>query len=326
MRVADFELVGSIHAFWHSTTVFANRVVDVRLQILLIALAFLFVNLLLRATAWRTILQAAHPHGRVRWRSIAAAYLAGVGVNAIVPARAGDVTRVYMAHRAMPGAAYTTITSSLVCETLLDMVIGPVLLIAALASGRLPSLGAWGHLSAFESSFLAAHGRWFALGLAVALICLGIFFGWVEHHVSSFWRRVSDGFAIVHTPRRWATRVLLPQALGWCCKAAAMYEFLQAFSIPASGIDAVLALSVASVSTLLPLTPGGIGTQQALLGYMFRHKAPAGAVLSFSVGMQFSVTVAYALVGGIVLAVSLRRLPWRAARVPSADADAAQPS
>lgn len=326
--VADFQVVGSLHAFWHSTTVFANRVVDVRLEILLIALLFLFANLLLRATAWRTILQAAYPQGRVRWRSIAAAYLAGVGVNALIPARAGDVTRVYMAHRAMPGAAYTTITSSLVCETLLDMVIGPLLLISALAAGRLPSLGAWGHLSAFESSFLAAHGRWFALGLAIALIGLGVFFGWVEHRVASFWRRVSDGFAIVRTPRRWGARVLVPQALGWCCKAAAMYEFLQAFSIPSSGIDAVLALSVASVSTLLPLTPGGIGTQQALLGYMFRQQAPAAAVLSFSVGMQFSVTVAYALVGGVVIAVSLHRLPWRAARVPAAaaDADAVQPS
>lgn len=322
MRVADFELVGSLHAFWHATLVFEHHVVSVHLQLLGIAIGCLFSNLLLRATAWRAILQAAYRGGRVRWRTIAAAYLAAVGVNALIPARAGDVTKVYLAHRSMPGAPYTTITSSLVCETLLDIAIGPVLLIAALATGRLPSLGALGHLSAFESSFMAAHARWVALALAVALIALGVFFGWVERHVSSFWTRVADGFAIIRTPRRWLVSVLALQLIGWGFRAAAMYFFLAAFSIPASGLDALLALSAGSVSTLLPLTPGGIGTQQALLGYMFRRQAPAAAVLSFSVGMQLTVTVVYAIVGGAVLGITLRKLPWRA-RVPSPEGDAA---
>ncbi|HUZ84706.1 MAG TPA: lysylphosphatidylglycerol synthase transmembrane domain-containing protein [Gaiellales bacterium] len=317
--------MGSLHALWHSTVLFGDRVVEVHMQALLVAIGFLFANLFLRATAWRTILQAGYQHGRVRWRTTAGAYLAGVGVNALVPARAGDVTKVYLAHRGMPGAAYTTITSSLVAETLLDMVIGPVLLLAALATGRLPSLGALQHLSAFESSFMAAHARWFAVAVAVLLIALGIFFGWVERHVTSFWDRVRDGFAIIRTPRRWALRVLMPQTIGWGCRAAAMYFFLRAFAIPASGLDALLALSAASVSTLLPLTPGGIGTQQALLGYMFRSNAPAAAVLSFSVGMQLTVTVTYAVVGGLVLGLMMRRLPWRA-RVPGRDGDAPQPS
>ena len=320
--MADFVVVGSLHAFWHATMVFERHVVAVHLQLLAIAVGFLLANLLLRATAWRTILQAAYRGGRVRWRTIAAAYVSAAGVNALIPARAGDVTKVYLAHRGMPGAAYTTITSSLVCETLLDMAIGPILLIAALATGRLPSLGALGHLSAFESSFMAAHASWVAIVLAIALIALGVFFGWVERHVTSFWARVADGFAIVRTPRRWVVRVLVPQLCGWGCRAAAMYFFLAAFSIPASGLDALLALSAGSVSTLLPLTPGGIGTQQALLGYMFRRQAPAAAVLSFSVGMQLTVTVVYAIVGGAVLGITLRKLPWRA-RVPAPEGDAA---
>jgi uncharacterized membrane protein YbhN (UPF0104 family) len=44
-----------------------------------------------RTRAWRNIVQAAYPETDVRWRSVYGSYVAGVGVNAIVPARGGDV-------------------------------------------------------------------------------------------------------------------------------------------------------------------------------------------------------------------------------------------
>jgi len=93
-----------------------------------------------------------------------------------------------------------------------------------------------------------------------------------------------------------------------------MYFFLQAFRIPADLIDATLALSAQSASTLLPLTPGGLGTQQALLGYMFRDAAPASTVLAFSVGMQFAITLTSVLAGGAAIWITLKRLPWHAHR------------
>ena len=66
-------------------------------------------NLLLRATAWRNILIAARPSERFRWRTVTGAYLAGVGVNAIVPARGGDVVKIYLVHRSVPKTPYATI-------------------------------------------------------------------------------------------------------------------------------------------------------------------------------------------------------------------------
>ena len=42
------------------------------------------------------------PEERVPRRSIYAAYLAGVGINAIIPMRAGDAVRIVLAHRAIP--------------------------------------------------------------------------------------------------------------------------------------------------------------------------------------------------------------------------------
>jgi uncharacterized protein (TIRG00374 family) len=304
--------VKSLHHFWHATTDFWAHLTDVRVDALLIAIAFTLVNLILRASAWRIILQAGYSEGRIRWRSIVGAYLAGVGVNSIVPARGGDVMKVYLAHRAMPKAAYTTITSSLLAETLVDVVIGPALLIAAYLTGRIPHLPALGNLAAFEWSFFASHARWFMLGLAVVLILLGVFFTYVERHVVAFWTRVRLGLAILLTPRRYFRTVVPLQLAGWGCRIGAMYWFLVAFRVPAGIVDAALALSAQSASTLLPLTPGGVGTQQALLGYMFRNAAATSRVLAFSIGMQVAITAANAIAGGIAIWLMLRRLPWRA--------------
>ena len=306
--------MSSLESFWDATVAFWNDLARVHWSILLVAIALYMANVVLRATAWRTILQAAYPEGRVRWRSIVAAYLAGVGTNAIVPARGGDVIKIYLAHRAMPGAAYTTITSSLLAETLADTFIGPLVLLAAYASGRIPHLPALGHLAAFEWSFFASHAQWFALVLAAILILTGVFFTYLEHHVVSFWARVSLGLAILRTPRRYLRNVVSIQVAGWALRALAMYFFLQAFRIPADLIDATLALSAQSASTLLPFTPGGLGTQQALLGYMFRNAAPASTVLAFSVGMQFAITLTSVLAGGAAIWITLKRLPWHAHR------------
>ncbi len=306
--------MSSLESFWDATVAFWDDLARVHWSILLIAVACYVANLVLRATAWRTILQAAYPEGRVRWRSILAAYLAGVGTNAVVPARGGDVMKVYLAHRAMPGAAYTTITSSLLAETLLDMFIGPLVLLAAYFDGKIPHLPALGHLAAFEWSFFASHAQWFALVLAAILILAGVFFTYLEHHVVSFWSRVSLGLAILRTPRRYLRRVVPLQLVGWVMRALAMYFFLRAFRIPAGLLDATLALSAQSASTLLPFTPGGLGPQQALLGYMFRNAAPASTVLAFSVGMQFAVTLTSVVAGGAAIWITLRRLPWRAHR------------
>ena len=156
----------------------------------------------------------------------------------------------------------------------------------------------------------------FALVLAAILILTGVFFTYLEHHVVSFWSRVSLGLAILRTPRRYFRNVVSLQLLGWCCRAGAMFLFLEAFRIPASTARRHARASAAqSASTLLPLTPGGLGTQQALLGYMFRGAAPASTVFSFSVGMQFSITLVNVIIGGLALSLMLRRMPWNA-RVP----------
>jgi uncharacterized protein (TIRG00374 family) len=317
--------VHSLNAFWDATTAFADRLSQVGLEALLLGLLLHVTNLLLRATAWRNILAAAHPQHRIRWRTVAGAYFSGVGLNSVLPARGGDVMKVYLVHRTVPETPYTTITSSLLTETLFDAFVGSVLLIWAFSAGVIPGApDLTGHLAAFEWSFFAGHVRLLMIVLALLLISLAIGFSWLERRANRFWDGIKDGLAILTTPRRYLRQVVALQGLGWICRAGAMYFFLSAFGIPADLSDATLALSAGSIATLLPLTPGGIGPQQALLVFMFDGVAARGAVLSFSVGMQFAITVANATIGGTCLALMLRRLPWRAHR-PGPDAVASSP-
>jgi hypothetical protein len=70
--------------------------------------------------------------------------------------------------------------------------------------------------------------------------------------------------------------------------------------VPASLHNALLVLAVQSISTLLPLTPGGVGTQQGLLVYVYDRAGTgiAGSLLlSFSIGMYISTTILAAVVG-----------------------------
>jgi uncharacterized membrane protein YbhN (UPF0104 family) len=148
--------------------------------------------------------------------------------------------------------------------------------------------------------------------LAIVLLSLGVFFTYIERRVTSVWERIADGFAILRTPKRYLTTVAAVQLAGWGCRWAAMFWFLEAFRIPASPIDALLALTAGSAATLMPLTPGGVGPQQALLLFMFDGVAARSTVLSFSVGMQFAITLTYVILGGIAITLTLRRLPWKA--------------
>jgi uncharacterized membrane protein YbhN (UPF0104 family) len=306
--------VSDIHEFINASQAFFNRLGDVKTGPLAIALVFHTANLLLRTRAWYAILRAAYPNARnYRWRSCAGAYLSGVGLNALIPARGGDLLKLYLVRLRLPESRIATVAATLLVETLLDTFIGPALFIYAYTQGVVPRLPDLPHLPAFELSLAVRHPR--ATGLIVAaLVLLGLLL--LRHAMKvarDFRERVRQGFTILHQPRRFAIQVVFPQALGWLCRVGTMFYMLRAFSIHADIRNALLVLVVGSVSTLLPLTPGGVGTQQALIVVVLSGQAPDSVLLSFSVGMQFIITLANALLGFIALALMLRSLSLRKA-------------
>jgi uncharacterized protein (TIRG00374 family) len=314
--------VESVGPFFDAVRVFADRLGDVTWQHLLLALLLLTGNLLLRTRAWWAILRAALPGHKLRYRSCAGAYLAGVGVNSIVPARVGDVVKVYLVHLRVPRASVTTIVATLLVETLFDSIVGPLLMVFALTQGVVPSLPRLPSLHAFEWGFFVRHSRLTLILAAVALLVLIVLLHRAIHGVRNFWARVRQGFAILRTPRAYLRLVVLPQALGWCLRVGAAYEFLRAFSITPSLRNALLVLVVASAGTLMPFTPGGVGTQQALIVVVLAGAASSSALVGFSVGMQAANLVLTVVLGFTALALMFRSLRFRRAIQEARDAQA----
>jgi uncharacterized membrane protein YbhN (UPF0104 family) len=298
------EFAGWIETFW-------GHVSSVGWTALGIAVALHLVKVGLRVRAWQNILGAAFPDLRVPFRGMFGAYFAGVGVNSIAPARGGDVVKVYLARKRIAGAAYPTIAATLLVETIFDFVVAAALLAWAITLGLLPGVPDLPALPAFDWSFVVEH-PYVSVVVAVGLICAGgIGIAWASQHVQAFWERVSQGFAILRDRRRFVLQVVSWQLLSWAARIGAVFFFLRAFHIEATLKTALAVLVVQSLSTLLPFTPGGLGTQQAVLLFVLSGVASTTAVLGFSVGMQLVTVAANVVVGFSAILVMTGTLSWR---------------
>jgi uncharacterized membrane protein YbhN (UPF0104 family) len=265
-----------------------------------------------RAVAWRSILVAAYPDRRVPWWGVYGSYVAGVGVNAVVPARGGDVVKLVLVKRTIDGSSYPTLAPTLLVETIFDALVASVLIGWALTLGVFPSFGALPDLPTIDWHWPLHHPRSTVAIAVVWAVVIGVLIAIGIRRVRDFRARVEQGFAILRQPRRLLTGVIAWQALSWLLRAASVWFFLEAFHVPATVRNAVLVLAVQSLSTLLPFTPGGIGTQQGFLVYVFRETAIAKtALLSFSVGMHIAVTAVNALLGFAAIALMLGTVRWK---------------
>ena len=261
--------------------------------------------------AWRNVLAAAYPDEAVRRRSIVGAYLAGVGVNAIIPLRAGDAVRVLLAHRAVAGSTYTTIVSSTLVLSIFDIAAASTLLAwAAVTQDALPGLGDLPELPSFDFSWLLDHPLAADLllsALVIAAVVVGIR---IHGHVVDFWERVKQAFAVVRRPALYLRTVAFWQAGDWVFRLVAIWFLLDAFDIPQSPENVLLVQVSASIATLLPLTPAGIGTEQAFLLYVFQGTVPSSQLLAFSVGLKFMTVGTNVVAGFTAIAVTLRTLRY----------------
>jgi uncharacterized membrane protein YbhN (UPF0104 family) len=257
----------------------------------------------------------------VRWRDVMGGYLIGAGINAVLPARGGDLVRIYTVRHRIEGATTPTLAASMLAETIFDSVVASILVgWAAFASG-LPLRPRTPDVPAFEWGWLSAHPRATLVIAAVLLLGIVIVIVWLAGHVRRFWARVRQGLTILRTPRTFLRRVVLFQALGWCCRVAAAYELLSAFHVHATVTNALLALVVSSISTLLPITPGGAGAQQAMLAIVLAGEASRSQLLAYSVGAQAATATLNVVVGLAAMLLVFRHVsPWRLRRAASSGA------
>ena len=304
------DLGNSFESFRHGAQEFFQRLGDIGWLAMAIALGFYLAHLLARSRGWQNVLRAAYPDRKVPYWRISAAYLIGAGMNSVVPARVGDAVKIFLAKRSIRRSTYPTVVSSFFVGSVFDTSAGILVFIYALTQGLLPQPPELPDLPAFDIAFWAEHPSFLLFTLTALGIAAVAAFALLARRVEAFWDRIKQGAVVLTDVPRYLRTVAFWQAVGWVFRFFSFWFFLDAFHIGGSFQNVLLVMSVQTVSTLLPLTPGGAGAQQALLVATLVGPGPI-AVLTYSVGQQIAIAAWTVLLGALALILVFRTTDWR---------------
>src|SRR3954447_5428852 len=238
LAMSAWPLLGSLgssfDAFRDAVDSFFSNLAAVQWGALAVALLLHLTHLVCRSRAWFNTLLAAYPNEPIAWRRILGAYIAGGGIKSILPARAGDVTKIYLAKNSIPNSSYPAVTSSFFVDSIFDTPVGLLVLVFALTTGTLPSLSVLPSLPAFDLAFWAEHPRFMLFVITVTRIGLLVLYAVLSVRAVVFWNKIKQGVVILRDFPRYLREVASWMAGGWAFRFASFYFFLEAFNIGGS--------------------------------------------------------------------------------------------
>ena len=279
----------SFSAFFDAVGSFFDSLAAIQWLSLLLALCSFGIYLTFRARASFHILRAAYPGERIEFRRIWGAYVAAYGFNSVIPARGGDVIRLFLTKTSVPNSSYPAVASSFAVELVFDLCMAIPILAFAFSQGAFPKPPDFSQLPAFDLAFFASHPRFTLFVLTVIGIAVLVGFALLSARVRAFWERVRQGLTILFDRRRYLREVFAVQLTGWLFRFTAFYFLLEAFNVGGSVRNVLLVLGVNAVAAAVPFTPGGAGVQQALLVKVFAGTAAGATVAAYSVGQQIAI-------------------------------------
>jgi uncharacterized membrane protein YbhN (UPF0104 family) len=298
--------VASIGSFLDAVSEFFSNLASVSWPTLALGLLLFGIYLALRSFAWFNVLRAAYPAEPFEWRRIWGAYMAAYGFNNVVPARGGDVMKLFLARSSIPESSYPALASSMLVEGIFDLCMAVPVLAFAFSQGAFPKPPDFSKLGAFDLSFFASHPRATLFILTALGVLSFVGFAVLSARVRAFWARVRQGLVILQDRRRYLREVFAIQFTGWLFRFAAFWCFLEAFGVGGSVKNVLLVLGCSAVAAIVPFTPGGAGVQQALLVKVFAGSAAGATIAAYSVGQQIAVG-AFSLAVGFVALVTIFR-------------------
>jgi uncharacterized membrane protein YbhN (UPF0104 family) len=299
--------LASVSSFLDAVGDFAANLAGVGWGSLALGLLAFGVYLTLRSRAFFHILRAAYPGERIEWRRIWGAYVAAYGFNNVVPARGGDVIKLFLAKTSVPNSSYPAVAASFFVEGVFDVVMGVFILSFAFSQGAFPKPPDFASLGAFDLSYFASHPRFTLFVLTALGLLVLIAFAFLSARVRAFWARVRQGLTILRDRRRYMREVFLVQLAGWGFRFTAFWFLLDAFGVGGSVRNVLLVLGVNAVAAVVPFTPGGAGVQQALLVKVFAGTATGATVAAYSVGQQIAIA-AFSIALGFAALVFVFRI------------------
>jgi hypothetical protein len=309
----------------HAVALIFDSAAAVDVRMLALGTILYFIAQGVRTRGWHTILRTAYPEASdLRARDVMWAYLAGAGVNSLVPARGGDVVKLALVHKRIEGSRYATLAATFVPEALFETLFGFGLVVWALAKGFLPIPTSNGELPTLDVSLLVEHPVLASLVVAGTGVT-----GWL---VVRFLRgQLRQGMAIFCTPRRFITGVATWQALGRLIRLGSLAAFMAAFHLPVTPATVVLVMAAQGGGRILPIAPVSAGLRMGMLSYGFVEVTGKTVDIAEITAFTFGVSAVVGLVG-LVIAFSVlarehgTRSPRALLRIARRPAPAAVPS
>ena len=270
------------------------------------AILLYFCGVAVRSVRWGLLL----PRGSVSTGELFQALVVGFTFNNLLPARLGEVVRAFLLSR-WRGVPYGNTFASVVVERVLDgLALAFILLVGVAFAREAPAyLLAVGILVGGGFSVGAA-----LLGLAALRPDLipelaGVVARFLPARLGSLLLRLAATFGHgLGLVRGWGLLAKLAglSLLAWAFELSMFYVLLFAFRLPADPVLAMVAGTVANFATLIPSSPGYVGTFDAALARVLQDMA----------GLSSEVATAYTLVvhATLLLPVTLLGIAflWRA--------------
>lgn len=265
-----------------------------------------------RITRWWLMLRLWAPS--LRWSEAAGPFLVSIAANNLLPLRAGDVMRVF-AFGGRNGLGASRVGGTLIVERLSDLFV--LLLIIALVLPFAPVGGVAGSIMS-----LAAWAAGFGAVALLLVFCLPLVQRRVLPRIGALrWVRASplavralelistlvDAMVSLGGPRRLATIAVL-SLVAWVFEAGVFIAAQAATGLGGDLAAGFFALAVATLATLLPSSPGYVGTfhyfaMQAVIVF----GAPEASAAVFAIVAHLLVWLPTTLAGVAVFALTMFR-------------------
>ncbi len=249
----------------------------VRWRWVIVAIALNLLSVVVRALAWNTVIRSALEPPQPGGLLVFSAFSVGLFANAVLPGRIGELARVAVLTRKLPGrrGAWATLVGTVFAHRVFDIVPVLLLILYVVVTASIPTsarasllaviaigvaLFAFAFITARRPTLVSVEG----LGPVRRLLAMG-----------------RAGLSVMRSPAATALAVFF-QICGWTCQILAVYTAMRAFDIHAPLPAAGVVLLLMNVVTIFPFWPGNVGLVQVAI---------ASALVGY--GVSYSVGVAY---------------------------------
>jgi uncharacterized protein (TIRG00374 family) len=274
-------LASLVGLFWWrrgSLTSIGSAFSAVEWEWVVVAILLNLLSVVVRALAWTTVINSAMEPPHPRAPLVFSAFSVGLFANAVLPGRIGELARVAVLTRKLPGrrGAWATLVGTVFAHRVFDVVPVLLLILYVVSTASIPSSA--------RATLL------FVIGIGVGLFAFAFVSARRQHHemaieglgpVRRLLRMGRHGLGVMRSPLAAALAIFF-QICGWTFQILAVWTAMRAFDIhsplPAAGV----VLLLMNVVTIIPFWPGNVGLVQVAI---------ASALIGY--GVSYSTGVAY---------------------------------